>query len=204
MRCLQTGLARPVGRGTVDGSGGTWECRFAQAEPGASASSAPRRSRGVRHGVAWERPMARTGDDGTKRGAIAARPHGSQRGFVGTGARKHPAPSSGNPGRALGRAGDGRNREGLVDDEPGARGRGIDREKAGKQSRPIELDGHRRGIAWGQRSYGSAATGGAAAGAMPGGLGRRGGSSVPRVHVRGMRRHVMADEPIAAARLGRL
>jgi hypothetical protein len=67
---------------------------------------------------------------------------------------EHLAPSSGNPRRALGRAGDGPNREGLIDDEPSASGRGIDREKAGKEGRPIEFDGQSRGIAWGQRSYG--------------------------------------------------
>ena len=117
-------------------------------------SSAPTRSRGVLHGVAWERPMARAGDNGTKGASIAASPHSSQPGFVGTGAQAHPAPSSGNPRRALGRAGDGRDREGLIDDEPSASGRGIDREKAGKEGRPIELDGQSRGIARGQRSYG--------------------------------------------------
>lgn len=37
--------------------------------------SAPRRSRGVLHGMAWERPMARTGDDGSKRGLESADPH---------------------------------------------------------------------------------------------------------------------------------
>ena len=209
MRCLLTGLARPVGRGAVDGSGGTWECRVTQAGPGKMPSSAPRRSRGVLHGIAWERPMARAGDNGTKRASIAASPHSSQPGFVGRGSAA-PCAVVRQPSAGALRAGDGRNREGLVDDEPGARGRGIDREKAGKEGRPIELDGHRRGIARGQRSYGCAATGGAVAGATPGGLDRNGRGSVPRIHWApricfcGLRRHVMADEPIAAARLGRL
>lgn len=122
-------------------------------------SLAPRRSRGVLHGIAWERPMARAGDNGTKGASIAANPHrsqpdSSQPGSVGRRARKPPAPSSGNPRRALGRAGDGRDREGLIDDEPSASGRGIDREKAGKEGRPIELNGQSRGIARGQRSDG--------------------------------------------------
>ena len=116
-----------------------------------------------------------------------------------------PGPVSADPGRPLGGAGDGRDQEGLVDDEPGA-GRDFDRGEIGEEDGPIELDRHRRGIARGERSSRGPAAGRAVAGATTRREVSRLGGGIARgtiFHDRGMGGHVMADEPIAAARLGR-
>ena len=66
MRSLLRGLARPRGAEPSSGAVASRACRFVQANPEQWPSTAPGRSRGVRHGAAWERPRARAGDDGKK------------------------------------------------------------------------------------------------------------------------------------------
>ena len=142
-----------------------------------------------------------------QKGTLVAAPHDSRSRIVGKGARNAPAPSSGEPGRALRGARHGRDQEGLVEGEPGAGGRGFYRDKTRKKGGSIEIGGNCRSLARSERGNRGTAAGGTIAGPTPWCLGwlgliasrfRRGGQ------LRCVGGHVVTDKPIAAAGLGRL
>ena len=200
------GRARPGGAEPSSGAAASRACRFVQGEPGAMALK--RLQGGAAAFVTAERENARGHKPGTtaRRGPQStACPHGSQKASWRAGAQA-PTPSSRNPGRTLGGADNGRDQEGLVEGEPGTGGRGFNRGKIGEERGPLEIRGA-GGLAGGERRDRGPLAGGAIAGATPGELGQLGSGSVRGFaagHFRGVHGHVVADEPIAAAGLGRL
>ena len=84
------GLTRPGG---AEPSWERWHKGMPVCPSGTRADghqTAPGRSRGVRHGAAWERPMARTGDDGKKRAPKHHRSSRQPKGLVKDQARRRP------------------------------------------------------------------------------------------------------------------
>ena len=189
------------------GSGGTKECRLSKRDPGRWPSNGsreePRRSSRRSVGTPDGTNRGRRQEEGPKAPPVLT---AAERPREGPGAQAL-TPSSGNPRRTLGGAKNGRDQEGLVEGEPGTGGRGFDRGKIGKDRSPLEIRSVGRGLARGERGDRGPATGRAIAGPTPEGRGRLGRGDVvrfPARHIRGVGRHVVADEPIAAAGLGRL
>ena len=179
---------------------------LSKAEPGAMAISGsreePRRSSRRSVGTPNGTNRGRRQEEGPKAPPVLT---AAKRAREGPGAQA-PTPSSADPGGPLGGAKNGRDQEGLVEGEPGTGGRGFDRGKVGNERGPLEIRGA-GGLAGGKRGDRGPATGRAIAGPTPEGLGQLGSGSVWGFvggHCRGVGRHVVADEPIAATGLGRL
>ena len=200
------GASRPGGAEPSSGAVASRACRFVQAEPGAIAISGsreePRRSSRRSVGTPDGMNRGRRQEEGPNAPPVLT---AAKRHREGPGAQA-PTPSSRNPGGPLGGAKNGRDQEGLVEGEPGTGGRGFDRGKVGNERGPLEIRGA-GGLAGGKRGDRGPATGRAIAGPTPEGLGQLGSGSVWGFvggHCRGVGRHVVADEPIAATGLGRL
>ena len=202
------GRARPGGAEPSSGAAASRACRFVQAEPGPIAISAsreePRRSSRRSVGTPDGMNRGRRQEEGPKAPPILT---AAKRHREGPGAQA-PTPTSADPGGPLGGAKNGRDQEGLVEGEPGTGGRGFDRGKIGKERSPLEIGSAGRGLARGERGDRGPVAGGTMAGPTPEGLGQLVGSSsvwgFVGGHCRGVGRHVVADEPIAATGMGRL
>ena len=200
------GAGAATWRGAVVGSGGIEGMPVCPSEPGAMAINGSREEprRSSRRSVGTPEGTSR----GRRQEGGAPSPPdltAAKRPCEGPDAQA-PTPSSADPGGPLGGAGNGRDQEWLFKSEPGAGGRGFDRGKTGENRSPLEIGGA-GGLARGERGDRGPATGRAIAGPTPEGRGQLGSGSVvrfPARHIRGGGRHVVADEPIAAAGLGRL
>ncbi len=84
------GASRLDGAAPSSGAVAQRNAGLSKRAPGRWPSSAPGRSRGVRHGAAWERPRARTGDDGKKRAPKHHRSSRQPKGLVKDQARRRP------------------------------------------------------------------------------------------------------------------
>lgn len=200
------GASRPGGAEPSSGAVASRACRFVQAGPGAMAISGsreePRRSSRRSVGTPEGTNRGQRQEEGPKAPPILT---AAKRRREGPGAQA-PPPSSADPGGTLRGAKNGRDQEGLVEGEPGTGGRGFDRGKIGEERGPLEIRGA-GGLARGERGDRGPATGRAIAGPTPEGLARLGSVVVvrfPARHIRGVGRHVVADEPIATTGLGRL
>ena len=84
------GASRLDGAAPSSGAVAQRNAGLSKRAPGRWPSAAPGRSRGVRHGAAWERPRARTGDDGKKRAPKHHRSSRQPKGLVKDQARRRP------------------------------------------------------------------------------------------------------------------